>query len=202
MKRILLIVAILICIGANAQKDDKHKNLGLVAHLVFIKLNAEQKFVTAMSDTVFVKNKINVDDITRKYNSLKIEVDQFILQLIADSKQKNRVRRYRKVNKYIRGLDKLSAFPQYREVLISIDNDYKDLIDTKITEREAIADEIVLAIGEKVVDIILANREFREKKVAGLSEILIELRLQSVGELAVDRKDEKGEKKSDKKKKQ
>jgi len=163
-------------------------------------LSAEQKAVSINTDEAFKKrilisNKttvvpdtVAVLSVLNKYNKLKTNIDQLILQLIVDSKQKNRLKLYRQLDKYIKGSS--SQIPKaYKQIMASIEHDLYELIaDDNRPGVSAL--ESILSITEQISTAITSARDFREKKVGSICEVLDKLRLRDVSELGKKEEDD------------
>ncbi|AYB34721.1 hypothetical protein D4L85_30895 [Chryseolinea soli] len=74
-----------------------------------------------------VPDTLAVLSVLNKYNKLKTDIDQLILQLIVDSKQKNRLKLYRQLDEYIKGSS--SQIPKaYKQIMANIEDDLYELI--------------------------------------------------------------------------
>nr|MBK9651827.1 hypothetical protein [Bacteroidota bacterium] len=94
------IAIILICLLASISivqaQDSKAENLGLVSELVFIKLTSENLAIRIVNDTL-IKEEDKIKFVNL-YNDVKIISDQVILQLMTDSRRKNSLRYFKKID--------------------------------------------------------------------------------------------------------
>lgn len=187
-KILLLITSVLTLNMAQAQTEngyDQIKGLGLVAYLAEVKTLSEAKMEAVLNHLTYLTDKAKVKEANAAYTHLRMYVDQLVLQVIADCKRKNNICLYRKLDNHFKK-DATVKNEAYKKLLEKIDSKYTD-IEKFSFEADSVAltasVEEITGAAEMVWGIIESARDFREKKVAGLAEILDTLRLKSINEL-------------------
>ena len=190
MKKYILIIAGIFCINflvSGKKTIDTHKDLGLVAHLTGVKIIAEFKMISLIQKSAEVKDKPDTLNPSRlEYNFLRLSVEMLINQLSADMINKNKVRKYNKISRYVAGdADVLSGkLNAYKRLLDEIDERFWIFItgsETKFLADVGMGD--ILDAVELGHTIITDARDFREKKVSNLITQLKDLKLQSLKDL-------------------
>jgi hypothetical protein len=159
------------------------ENLGLISYLTDIKIRCEFKMISALADK---KSNIDISSVQASYNSVLIPVNRLINQLSADMIEKNSLREYRKINKFInKSKPELSGKSErYMGVFKEIDQNVKILLPVIQTEAiTAYMMEQIVGTGKLGVSGIESARDFREKKVGKIVTLLKDLKLKSVSEL-------------------
>lgn len=198
MKTLVALIAFMSCCIAAKSEDALH--LGLVSELSVMKNSAEQ---------YLIRNKAVIGkdpNVTAYYEDAMNAIDQIILQMTSNMKEKNRLRLYRKLNSSIVGssLDQISNNNNNRDVsmflqaLKTAHQKFKKLIEYKSQLGGAIADFDITAGVTGVAGILESIRDFREKKVDKICTVLDSLRWQKPEDLLKPKEDKPDEK--DKKK--
>jgi hypothetical protein len=219
------IAIILICLLASISivqaQDSKAENLGLVSELVFIKLTSENLAIRIVNDTLIKEeDKIKFANL---YNDVKVISDQVILQLMTDSRRKNSLRYFKKidnllVNKNINQIEESDLSKMklkgYIKNLKKINSVYNKLMAFKTSDKPnenpllnmslkgffpaTMSVEELTGVLSFVTATIKDIRESKEKKVEKITSILNEVRLTSLQDLAKG-KTKEPEKKEEKK---
>jgi hypothetical protein len=163
---------------AQAQTQQEYlpiKDLGLVAYLAEIKILAETKMEQVLNDSAYLTNEGKSKEIRSTYTQLRVYVDQLVLQLIADCKRKNNIAIYRNLDNHFKGNTTIKN-KAFEKLLKAIDAEYTEVKKFSFKTENTAAltasvEEITGAVGI-VWGIIESARDFREKKVAGLAEML------------------------------
>lgn len=194
MKKTVLIVWVVI-ISATVHGQEllsSSKELGLISYLTTIKSVAEYKMISIATDPQYTSASAKVKSFQSEYNLLKLTVDRLINQTVADMAVSNKLRTYKKMNKLIKGdIDSLPKNMQaYKKVLEEIEGRIETFLLKSYSSMAAGPSiEDVLGIIELTHGIITDSRDFREKKVANLSNQLKELKLKALKELTVEDKE-------------
>jgi len=215
MKKILaLVLVILLAKTSFAQdQDSKAENLGLISELVFIKLTSENLAIRIVNDDLIKeKDKIRFVNL---YNNTKIITDQFILQLIADSRRKNSLGYFKKIDKllieasimnikdseitdrklkgYIKNLIKInSVYTKLRTFETSDkpnENPLQNMSLKGFFQMTTTIPELTGALSF-VTATVKDIRESKEKKVEKISTMLNEVLLSSLEDLVKDKKND------------
>ena len=191
-----IVLALTLLIGKNGYGQDlteSSKELGLMSYLTTVKSMSEFKMITLATDSNYISNKEKSKDFQAEYNLLKISIDRFINQLVADMTVKNGLRHYKKINKYIKGdLSKLpKSMEPYKKSLEEIQVRFETfMLKSYSSMLEGPTIEDILGAVELTYGIIKDAREFREKKIVNLSSQLKELKLNSLKEITEAKKKE------------
>ena len=201
---LLLVFTNITCFGQDGL--DESKKLGLISYLNTIKELSENKIL--WSETKFAQRNENPEkarkvDITtkrvikEKYILLKWKTDLFINQFSADLIEKNSIRLYRKMNKYLESpiKNKTNKLEKYYALLKEIDDNYKDLFyEDYSTGMNFVtsATEILTLAGFNPYTLYKDIKATKEKKISTLIGYLKEMRLTSIPDLSKPK--EKGKK--------
>ena len=196
MKKITLISVLLcICIIAKGQSHyTQLHDLGLVAEMAYKKYVSEYLITNILMDT----NLVSDDIFLKKYVDIKIQTDQIILQLVADLKSKNRIKYYKKLDKYYKAknihLNKI--LKRYRDVFNEIDAAFSekilDFIQTSVganlefEKSSLITLESMIGMVEVGNDIIENYNTNQKNKVDGVCELLIKLRFKPINDIKTE----------------
>lgn len=219
------IAIILICLLASISivqaQDSKAENLGLVSELVFIKLTSENLAIRIVNDTL-IKEEDKIKFVNL-YNDVKIISDQVILQLMTDSRRKNNLGYFKKIDNLLAektitqieesDLSKMKL-KGYIKNLKKINLVYSKLMAFKTSDKPnespllnislkgffpaTMTVEELTGVLSFVTATIKDIRESKEKKVEKITIILNEVRLSSLQDLAKG-KTKEAEKKEEKK---
>ena len=219
------IAIILICLLASISivqaQDSKAENLGLVSELVFIKLTSENLAIRIVNDTL-IKEEDKIKFVNL-YNDVKIISDQVILQLMTDSRRKNSLGYFKKIDNLLvektitqieeSDLSKMKL-KGYIKNLKKINLVYSKLMAFKTSDKPnespllnislkgffpaTMTVEELTGVLSFVTATIKDIRESKEKKVEKITIILNEVRLSSLQDLAKG-KTKEAEKKEEKK---
>ena len=146
------------------------REMGLVAYLTYIKTAAESKIYAenSKSSTFDPSGRMK-----KNYNLLKVTIDLVINQATADMTQKNSIKLYKRLNKYVkeekdkRCLNKKLGI--YKSMMDDVEMRYKALMrDTLIRKGVGISDISLLGIAEFAYGIVTDARDARQTKVASL----------------------------------
>lgn len=197
---LLLVPTILL-----AQTKEKAEKLGVVAELSYQKLMAEYYAHVVLNDST-IKDE-DKQQFAKQYNATKTIYDQIILQLIADSKRKNSICYFKKINKvytnytasnitektskhkvvstYLANL-KLANEVHTKLILkgMTIETANKNnLLGIKAFWPAAASVEELTGVLGFVTGTIASINESKGKKVDGITEVLEKLRLSSLQEI-------------------
>jgi len=219
--KIIIVLCLLANITFAQNTDNKAENLGIVSELVYLKLTSENLAIRIVNDTLISEqDKIKFVNL---YNDTKVITDQIIVQLISDCRRKNRLKYLRKLDKLFVSKtisqveesdfknDKLKG---YVKNLKKANIVYFKLIAFKTTDKPnenpllniglkgffpaAMSMEELTGVLSFITGTIKDIRESKEKKVEKLTNILNDLRLSPLQDLAKGEKKE-AEKKDEKK---
>jgi len=205
-----------LCYGQSKKAD----NLGLVSEIAFIKMTSENLAIRVLNDTSV--SEVDKVILANYYTDVKIITDQVLLQLIADSRSKNNVKYYKKLDKlivkktvneisesdlkrpklqgYIKALKKLeSSFSQIQNYKITETPDIDPLSELNLKgffPTSASVEELTGALT-LVTSTIKDIREGKEKKVEKITSVLNELRLSSIQDLTNNSSKEEKSKKEE-----
>ncbi|MFW9973272.1 MAG: hypothetical protein ACFFDF_24015 [Candidatus Odinarchaeota archaeon] len=196
--------------------ENKAENLGLMSELIYIKITSENYAIRIINDTLI--KQVDKIKFVNLYNDTKAITDQIIVQLIADSRRKNSLRFVRKLDNLLvkKNINQISEIDFHNKKLKGYVKNikksaitYSQLMDFKITDDStknplnilgikgffpsAISGEELTGMLSFVTATIKDVKESKEKKVEKLTEILDNLRLSPLQDLA------KSEKKDDEK---
>ncbi len=189
MKKLILIhilVFALFRFGFSKECETNTK-LSLIAYLTHVKGEAEAKMIE-LSPSLMVDSisKETLSTITSYYN-LKVSVDKFINQLSADLYQRNGLGHYKKLNSYVKdsNFHLNDNLKYYKELIEDIDCKFNIIkqIESFIPMKEKVTIEEITAFLTLGHDIVVGMRDHREKKVQSMTELLKEMKLQSLGSL-------------------
>ena len=187
MKTKLLLLLLLISLNAFCQEIPDGNKLGLVAHLTYVKTISEAKMTTLIKDENYIKNPEKAFKFNSDYTILKLLTDQLINQLSADLIDKNKLKLYRSLNKYLKYQKPLpEKFSQYSILLEQIDGQLEALLMRKYNDGGIQSAELITAIVgivTEIREITTSARDFREKKIQSISGIIKELKLSPIYEL-------------------
>lgn len=180
---------------ANPQLDEA-KKLGLVSYITTVQELAEHQLISLASKPAYLTEKDKASELNSRYNVLRLSVDKLINQISADMIEKNKLKTYKCLNKFIKG--DLGNLPKklnrYKALFEEIDANYEALTMVRFGSMNASAslEEITGAVG-LVHTIITDMRDFREKKVANIIKLLETLKMQSIKNVLEPKKEKKDE---------
>lgn len=189
MKKSIFTLCILIFVASSTFGNEyitKSKELGVVSYLTTIKALAEHKMISLASDPEYSKQVEKAAAFRSNYNMLKLSTDKLINQLSADMIDKNSLKKYRKINKYLKG--ELKELPKdllaYKILLEEIDGQMESFLLRTYSSMLA-GPELGDIVGgiELVHTAITDARDFREKKVQSIIGVLGNLKLEKVKDL-------------------
>lgn len=196
MKKEILILLILVLWNSTTYGNDyidESKQLGVVSYLTAVKSLSEYKMISLAADEKYSMRSEEAAEFRYHYNIIRLSVDRLINQLSVDMIDKNNVKKYRILNKYLRGetneLPK-GLFP-YKKLLEEIDvlsETFMLKTYSNMLAGPGLSD--ILGGIELVHTSITDARDSREKKVHSIVEILNKLKLESVKGLTEKRKSE------------
>ena len=187
MKTKLLLLLLLISLNSIGQEIPDGKKLGLVAHLTYVKTISEAKMTILIKDEKYIREPKKAFKFNSDYTLLKLLTDQLINQLSADLIDKNKLKLYRSLNKYLKNQKPVpEKFSQYQVLLEQIDGQLEALLmrdykDGGIQSAELIT--AIVGIITEIREITTSARDFREKKIQSISGIIKELKLSPIAEL-------------------
>lgn len=186
MKTIRLLLILLIVNVANCQELVKSKDLGLVGYLTYVKQVAEYKMNALAKDPNYTAMPDKAKQFNSEYTMLKLSVDLLINQMNADMLNCNRLRLYRKLDKFLKSEESLPVkYKVYGELLKQIDGQFTSFIIKKYGGGALAGpglDEIT-GVATEVREIITSARDFREKKIQSINSLLKELKLTPLSEI-------------------
>lgn len=195
LKKLTLVVFIsLLNINSYCQEIlNKSKELGLVSYLTSVKSISEFKMITLASDPKYKTEVEKSKNFQAEYNFLKLAIDRFLNQLVADMTFENRLKEYNKINKFVK--DDINKLPTK---MIAYENSLEEIeggviaftLKTYSNLFAGPSIEEILGIVELTHGIITDARDFREKQVSKLSSQLKELKLSSLKDLTEEKKKE------------
>lgn len=187
MKTKLLSLLLLISLNSNGQEIPDGKKLGLVAHLTYVKTISEAKMTILIKDEKYIREPKKAFKFNSDYTLLKLLTDQLINQLSADLIDKNKLKLYRSLNKYLKNQKPISEkFSQYQVLLEQIDGQLEALLIRDYKDGGIQSAELITAIVgviTEIREITTSARDFREKKIQSISGIIKELKLSPIAEL-------------------
>uniref|UniRef100_UPI00404B6C57 hypothetical protein n=1 Tax=Flavobacterium sp. TaxID=239 RepID=UPI00404B6C57 len=174
---------------AQEPKDDiliTSRKLGLVAYLTEVKYISEFQMSKLIENPQYKVETEKVKEFNQTYNALKIYVDMFINQMAADLNNKNRLRLYRRADKYIKSG---KAFPQkykqYEDCLKNIEALSTSLGFKTYSSKAGASFADWIDLGSLALDVVKMNQETRQKKVEKITAIISQLRLKDTKDLKV-----------------
>lgn len=186
MKTVRLILILFIVNVANCQEFIESKSLGLVGYLTYVKQVSEYKMNALAKDPNYTTMPDKAKQFSSEYAMLKLSVDLLINQMNADMINCNRLRLYRKLDKFLKSEEELpEKFKVYGELLIQIESQFTSFIIKKYGGGALSGpglDEITGIVSEGR-EIVTSARDFREKKIQSINSILKELRLTNLSEI-------------------
>ncbi|UTN06146.1 hypothetical protein L0669_09560 [Flavobacterium bizetiae] len=187
MKTKLLLLLLLISLNSIGQEIPDGKKLGLVAHLTYVKTISEAKMTILIKDERYIKEPDKAFKFNSDYTLLKLLTDQLINQLSADLIDKNKLKLYRSLNKYLKNQKPVpEKFSQYQVLLEQIDGQLQALLIRSYKDGGTLSAELITAIVgiiTEIREITTSARDFREKKIQSISGIIKELKLSPIAEL-------------------
>lgn len=202
--------------GMNRSKlisEDNSESLGLLGELILIKVSSENLALSVMHDTSLTGDR-KVKFVSQ-YNVTKTLLDQFVIQLIADSKRRNRLKYYdkldalllskkreeltgkefgrnKKLNAYALSLKKLSH--QFAILEVKYNNPLNGVAVESFDSLKLVNGAMIeqaLGVAEFVSASIELVLEAREKRASSITEILSSARMKSLQELLDETPDKK-----------
>jgi hypothetical protein len=196
MKKIVLVLLGIISFCSTIIGQDviaESKKLGLVSYLTCVKSVAEFKMINLAADSNYLKEIAKAEQFRGNYNLIRLDVDKLINQLASDMISANRIKTYKKLNKYLKG--SITELPKrlkpYHDLLEEIDG--LVLTFTLRTYSSALGGpsiEDILGAVELTHGIIADIRDSRQKKVASIASEIKTLRLETIKNLTEDKKKE------------
>lgn len=187
MKTKLLLLLLLISLNSIGQEIPDGKKLGLVAHLTYVKTISEAKMTILIKDEKYIREPKKAFKFNSDYTLLKLLTDQLINQLSADLIDKNKLKLYRSLNKYLKNQKSVpEKFSQYQVLLEQIDGQLEALLMRDYKDGGKQSAELITAIVgiiTEIREITTSARDFREKKIQSISGIIKELKLSPIAEL-------------------
>lgn len=185
LKTILMVVFLLVFKAVCSQNE--LPKLGLVSELAEMKCQSEATLLYLL-DKAGNDQKKKMEIISR-YNEIRTKTDQILLQLTADMKMRNSVKKFKRLNRYYQrnsfstpsGTGK--SYYQYSVAFQKVDSVYQDFLSLTTDNKKGIAPEIVLSVLEFAWTIVKDIQDMKAAKVDGISEILDTLRLAPAGDL-------------------
>lgn len=189
MKKYYMSIILVALITLNIFSQDllpKSKELGFISYLTAVKSITEFKFISLASDDQYKTENEKVKQFLFEYNLIRLSIDKLINQLSADMISKNSLKKYNKINKFIKG--KSTELPQkmkpYEELISEIDGIMESLmLKTYSSMAGGPSIDEILGIVELTHGIISDVRDFREKKVSNIVGLLKDTKLNSAKEL-------------------
>jgi hypothetical protein len=217
--QLLLLLAITTASFAQEPQYFKVDKIGLVGEMAYVRGYAEDKAISILNDSTLTdKSKV---EFSTRYNILRTVTDQVLLQLAADLKNQNALRRYRlldgllkdvsvasadcsngkgkKAKGYCGGLSAINgafaqveAYSPKKKVVGSVEVSVESFFPASASLEELTG--VLNFVGTTIKD----AREAREKKVDKVAALLLELRLKPLQEITGGpKKEEKSDDKKD-----
>jgi len=189
MKKSIFTLCLLLLVAGSTFGNEyvtKSKELGIVAYLTTIKSLAEYKMISIASDQEYTKQIEKAGKFRSKYNMLKLSTDKLIHQLSADLIDKNSLRKYRKLNKYLKGdwQELHHSLSGYKSLIKEIDSQIESFLGSTYSSSLAGPEFGDIVGGIELVHTAITDaRNFREKKVQSMIGILGNLKLEKVKDL-------------------
>jgi hypothetical protein len=196
MKKTIITFLLLIVVCSTSFGNDyitKSKQLGIVSYLTTIKSLAEHKMISLASDTQYTKQPGEAAMFRSHYNILKLSIDRLINQLSIDMIDKNSNKKYRKLNKYLKGEQKElpENLSKYKELLEEIDGQIESFMMRTFSSMMAGPEFSDILSGVELVHTAITDaRDFREKKVQSIIGIITNLKLEKIKDLTENKKAE------------
>lgn len=187
-KKIYLVLIFVLFSFQNCFSQDylaESKELGLVSYLTTVKSISEYKLISLASNDQYKIQKDKAFEFRAQYNLIRLSVDRLINQLSADMTQKNRLKHYKVLDKFIKGeiKDVPTKYEAYKTLLAELDTLSETfLLKTYSSIAGASLEEITGAL-ELAHTLITDTRDFREKKIQSIIQIVKMTRLESVKNL-------------------
>jgi hypothetical protein len=184
MKPILLAAALFFISHLHAQENYSDtlrsaKIQGAVSYLTTLKQMAEMKMIFLLKPA----GDPGKEAITN-YNRLRLVVDKIINQLAADSYQSNNLRLYKKLQRYLKKGEVMTAKYGYYQTMISeADAAFVELMKLNSRGVKDFALKDIFGIITGAFNMITNARDFREKKIQSIIGLMKELRLKEIKDL-------------------
>ncbi len=196
MKKTIITFLLLIVVCSTSLSNEyitKSKQLGIVSYLTTIKSLAEHKMISLASDTEYTKQPEKAAEFRSHYNILKLSIDRLINQFSIDMIDKNSSKKYRKLNKFLKG--ELKELPEnlsnYKELLVEIDGQIESFMMRTYSSMLAGPELSDILSGVELVHTVITDaRDFREKKVQSIIGIITNLKLEKIKDLTEKKKAE------------
>jgi len=188
LKKLYLVLIVVLFNYQNSFSQDylaESKKLGLVSYLTTVKSISEYKLISIASNDQYKIQKDKASEFRSQYNMIRLSVERLINQLSADMTQKNRLKLYKVLDKYIKGeiKDVPSKYVAYKTLLTEVNTLTETfMLKTYSSMAGASLEEITGAL-ELVHTAITDARDFREKKIQSIIQIVEKTRLESVKDL-------------------
>jgi hypothetical protein len=125
----------------------------------------------------------------KKYNKVRLKVDQLILQLIADTRRRNRLGCFKALDNYYKygeseNSSLVTNYRNYYDQLKKIESVAKEFLleDVKEAPVKAFTPTGVNDLLGTFIEVVTGARDFREKKAGSIIEILTGLRLRHISD--------------------
>jgi hypothetical protein len=149
--------------------------------------------ISLASDTQYTKQPGKAAMFRSHYNILKLSIDRLINQLSIDMIDKNSNKKYRKLNKYLKGEQKElpENLSKYKELLVEIDGQIESFMMRTYSSMMAGPEFSDILSGVELVHKAITDaRDFREKKVQSIIGIITNLKLEKIKDLTENKKAE------------
>lgn len=187
MKTLFTLVLFLsFCQKPYCQEIVDAKELGLVGYLTYVKEVSEYKMTFLVEDPNYTAMPDKAKLFNSDYNLLKLSTDQLINQLSADLFNCNRLKLYRRLDKYLQDQKALpKKYKHYELLLNQIDSQLTALLVRKYTGGALAGPglDIITGMVTEVREITTSARDFREKKIQSIHSLMKELKMTTLSEI-------------------
>ncbi len=193
-KKLLLLCLYLLSLNAQSQDAIDAKSLGFVSYLTYVKSISEHKMTSLIKDENYKKMPDKAQQFNSEYNLLKLSCDQLINQLCADLFRSNKLRLYKRLDKYLKYKTPLpDKFKHYGILIDQIDGQLTSFSIKKFNGGTLAGPglEAIMGVITEGREIITSARDFREKKIQSLSSLIKELKLVELSELSESKNESK-----------
>lgn len=193
-KNLLLLCLCLLSLNAQCQDAVDAKSLGLVSYLTYVKSISEHKMISLIKDENYKKMPDKAQQFNSEYNLLKLSCDQLINQLCADLFRSNKLRLYKRLDKYLKYKTPLpNKFKPYGILIDQIDSQLTSFSIKKFNGGTLAGPgiEAIMGVITEGREIVTSARDFREKKIQSLTALIKELKLIELSELSKPKEDSK-----------
>lgn len=181
-----LVLLLFVSHKACCQEIVDAKKLGLVGYLTYVKEVSEYKMTFLIKDPNYIAMPDKAKQFNSDYNLLKLSTDQLINQLSADMFNCNRLKLYRRLDKFLQHQKALPRKYNHYELLMNqIDGQLTALLVRKYTGGALAGPglDVITGMVTEVREITTSVRDFREKKIQSIHGLTKELKMTKLSEI-------------------